>query len=60
VTIAEGILAAIEALMALYLKHRPVGFPDLVTLAARCNEEMTRIRNQEAADEKAARDLVPR
>jgi len=59
-TIAEGILAAIEALMGLYLKHVAGGFPTLVTLAAKCNAEMARIRNQEAADEKAARDLVPK
>lgn len=59
-TIAEGILAAIEALMSLYLKHVAGGFPTLVTLAAQCNEEATRIRNAEAADEKAARDAVPR
>lgn len=59
-TIVEGILAAIEALMTLYLKHKGGGFLDLVTLAAKCNEENTRIRNQQAADEKAERDLVPR
>lgn len=59
-TLVDGVLLAIETLMSLYLKHNAGGFPTLVTLAARCNEEMTRIRNQEAADEKAARDAVPK
>ena len=59
-TIVDGILAAIEALYRLYLQHKAGGFVDLVTLASRCNEEMTRIRNQQAADEKAARDAVPK
>lgn len=60
-TVAEGIYEAIKALIMLYLKHRGSnGTLDIVALAAKCNEEMTRIRNQEAADEKAARDAVQR
>lgn len=59
-TIVDGILAAIELLMGLYLKQKSGGFVDLVTLAAKCNEEVARIRNQESVDEKAARDAVPK
>lgn len=58
-TILDGILAAIQVLMKLYLTSGG-GFPSLVTTAAACEEEIRRIKNAEAAIEKAAMDAVPK
>jgi len=58
-TVITIVAGAIEAMMKLYYSLGG-GMPDLVKLAADCNLERVRIANQQAADEKAARDAVPK
>ena len=57
-SIVDGILAAIELLMKLYLAQGG-GLEKLKDLPAKCDAENKRIDVQEAADEKAARDARP-
>lgn len=57
-TVVDGILAAIELLMKLYLAQGG-GLDALKDLPSKCDAEIKRIDAQEAADEKAARDARP-